>query len=67
MAVHYVLGHRDQRPNPLGPVRLQMLVPDIAEHDVYLCGPPGMIDMARTSLRSLGLRRNQIHSERFEL
>jgi predicted ferric reductase len=67
VAVHYVLGHRDQRPNPLGPVRLHMLVPDIGDHDIYLCGPPGMVDMARRSLRSLGLRRSQIHSERFEL
>jgi predicted ferric reductase len=65
--VHYLLGHRDQRPNPLGPVRLQTLIPDIADHDVYLCGPPGMIDMVRKSLRSLGLSRSQMHSERFEL
>ena len=36
-AVHYVLG--DQGDGVLSPEHLRELVPDIAERDVYVCGP----------------------------
>jgi predicted ferric reductase len=65
--VRYVLGRRDTRPGPLSARGLRRLVPDVARRDVYLCGPPGMMDEATESLRSLGVRRSQIHRERFEL
>jgi predicted ferric reductase len=65
--VRYLLGRRDKRPSPLNPRHLRQQVPDIAERDIYLCGPPGMMDAATRSLRSLGVRRSQIHHERFEL
>jgi predicted ferric reductase len=65
--VRYVLGRRDTEPGPLSARRLRRLVPDVARRDVYLCGPPGMMDEATESLRSLGVRRSQIHRERFEL
>jgi len=42
-------------------------VPGIADRDVYLCGPPQMMDVVMKSLRSLGVGRSQIYSERFEL
>jgi ferredoxin-NADP reductase len=65
--VRYVLGRRDAKPGPLSARRLRRLVPDVARRDVYLCGPPGMMNEATESLRSLGVRRSQIHQERFEL
>jgi ferredoxin-NADP reductase len=65
--VHYLVGRRDKRSNPLSPGYLRKHVPDIANRDVYLCGPSGMMDKAAKSLRSLGVRRSQIHRERFEL
>jgi predicted ferric reductase len=65
--VYYLLGRRRSRKDPLAPRRLLQLVPDIAERDVYLCGPPGMMDQAIQNLRSLGVGRSQIHQERFEL
>jgi len=65
--VRYLLGRRDKKPDPLSTRHLRQHVPDIAERDVYLCGPPGMMDAATKSLRSLGVRRAQIHRERFEL
>jgi predicted ferric reductase len=64
--VHYLLGPRDQQPDPLDRAVLAHLVPDIASHDAFICGPPGMIDKTTASLRSLGLRRSQIHSERYD-
>ncbi len=63
--VHYLLGPRTQRPDPLGPRSLQRLVPDIADYDVYVCGPVPMMQAVETSLRGLGLPRRQIHAERF--
>ena len=66
-SVRYLVGRRDKRPNPLGAERLRAHVADIAEREVFVCGPPGMVSQATRSLRALGLRRSQIHSERFEL
>lgn len=41
-ALHYLLGPSDGPFDPLAPRALRNLVPDLADHDVYLCGPPGM-------------------------
>ena len=38
----------------LSPEHLQQLVPDIAERDVYVCGPPAMTAATRASLDRLG-------------
>ena len=35
--------------------------------DVYLCGPPPMMDSVTASLRSLGVPKRRIHTERFAL
>jgi predicted ferric reductase len=65
--LHYVLGdHRDDG-ELLSPAHLRALVPDIAERDVYLCGPPAMIDAIHANLRGAGVGRGQIVTERFEL
>ncbi|MHB8466670.1 MAG: ferredoxin reductase family protein [Acidimicrobiales bacterium] len=66
-AVHYILGRREKNRRAISPARLRGLVPDVVERDVYLCGPPGMMDEAAKSLRSLGVARAQLHRERFEL
>jgi predicted ferric reductase len=64
--LHYVIGdHRDGAL--LSPEHLRALVGDIAERDVYLCGPPAMIDAIRRSLLEAGVPRRQIVTERFEL
>ena len=54
-------------PDKLAPAELARLVPDIADRDVYLCGPPGMTAAVRRSLRDLGVPAPQIHFERFSL
>ena len=51
----------------LSPAHLESLVPDLAERDVYACGPPGMIDRIVPSLREAGVPRRQLHVERFAL
>ena len=50
--LHYVVGDHatDEGARLLSPEHLRELVPDIAERDVYLCGPPAMTDaIGRTS------------------
>ena len=49
----------------LSPQKLARLVPDVAERDVYLCGPEPMMTAARRSLHQLGVRRGHIHAESF--
>ena len=46
---------------------LKALVPDIAEREVYVCGPPGMADAARRSVRGASVPSRYIHTERFAL
>jgi predicted ferric reductase len=62
--VHYVLGdHRGE--DLLSPEHLKRLVPDIAERDVYLCGPPAMTEATRASLARSGVARRHVYTERF--
>jgi predicted ferric reductase len=65
--VHYVVGdHRDRDGRELlSPEHLQQLVPDIAERDVYVCGPPAMTEATRASLSRSGVSRRHIFTERF--
>ncbi|RAN76667.1 ferric reductase [Bacillus sp. SRB_336] len=66
--VHYILGRRRSgHPNPLSARRLLAAVPDVAQRDIYLCGPPGMTHEAIKGLRAAGVRPRQIHHESFEL
>jgi predicted ferric reductase len=67
IAVHYVLGRRNKNLGALGPSQLKRLVPDVVMRDVYVCGPPGMMEDVTKSLRAIGLPRAQLHTERFEL
>jgi predicted ferric reductase len=41
------------------------LVPDIADRDVYVCGPAGFDDEVITAARKLGVPDDQIHTESF--
>ncbi|MEU5111032.1 ferredoxin reductase family protein [Streptomyces longwoodensis] len=63
--VHLVTG--PPVPDRLSARDLAGLVPDIAERDVYLCGPPPMMRAVLATLRELGVPGRQIHFERFSL
>ncbi|MEH0574892.1 ferredoxin reductase family protein [Streptomyces sp. B21-108] len=54
-------------PDRLAPRELAALVPDIAERDVFLCGPPPMMNAVLGTLRELDVPKTQIHFERFSL
>ena len=59
---------RVTRRSPASTARtLPEMVPDVAERDVYVCGPPPMTEAVVSALRELGLPRGQVHDERFGL
>jgi predicted ferric reductase len=61
--VHYLVGDHDAEP--LSPERLRALMPDIATRDVYVCGPPAMVEATRATLGRSGVSRRHIVTERF--
>ena len=66
--LRFLTGRRaDLGYDPLSPEALAYNVPDLAHHDVYLCGPPGLTEALKGSLRAAGVPRRQIHHESFEL
>jgi ferredoxin-NADP reductase len=65
--LHVIVGRRsDLAGDPLSAGALRANLPDVAEHDVYLCGPPGMTAAATQALRTAGVPRRHIHHESFE-
>jgi predicted ferric reductase len=64
--VHYLVGARKRGNNDhLSAARLQHLVPDLRQHDVYLCGPAGMTMAVQAALRQAKVPRRHIHHESF--
>ncbi|MGW3043222.1 ferredoxin reductase family protein [Kitasatospora sp. NPDC001159] len=63
--LHYLLGSSRGERNPLAPMLLLRLLPDLAERDVFLCGPPGMTTAAVKALEEAGVPRRRIHCETF--
>jgi predicted ferric reductase len=68
--VHVLAGRTGSGNPPLAPFEpenLAALVPDIADRDVFVCGPLPMTEAVLRSLRRLGVPRAQVHAERFSL
>jgi predicted ferric reductase len=51
----------------LSPAHLQELVPDIAERQVYVCGPPAMTELLGRNVRRANVPPRFIHTEKFAL
>lgn len=47
-------------------VTLATAFPDLADSDVFLCGPTPWLDLVEADVRAAGLRPHQIHAERFD-
>jgi ferredoxin-NADP reductase len=45
---------------------MRELAPDARHRDVYLCGPPGLVEASLAALRRLHVPRRQIHMDPFE-
>ena len=67
VTVKYLVGPEigDDETDQLGIPALRSLLPDIVECDVFVCGPPGMVDAVRRRLHLLRVPRSQVHYERF--
>ena len=52
---------------PFEPHSLSVLVPDLTERDVFICGPDAMTAAVLRSLRELRVPDRQVHAERFRL
>jgi predicted ferric reductase len=75
--VVYLTGRRAVRrdgttswlPDSLGQLSdvaaLHWLVPDLADQDVFICGPDAWAEAARTAAARAGVPREHIHEERF--
>lgn len=63
--LHLVTG--PVSPDKLAPAELRRMVPDITDRDVFLCGPPPMMNAVLGSLRELNVPKAQTHFERFSL
>ncbi|HET7477436.1 MAG TPA: ferredoxin reductase family protein [Dermatophilaceae bacterium] len=44
---------------------IRQIVPDVADHDVFICGSPGWMTAAERAVRAAGVPRRHIHLERF--
>jgi predicted ferric reductase len=67
--LHFVVGDHatDEGRHLLSPAHLEELVPDIAEREVFVCGPPAMTDALRRNVRRAHVPARFIHAERFAL
>ncbi|MGN6088994.1 MAG: ferredoxin reductase family protein [Actinomycetales bacterium] len=64
--LHYLVGRRrDLGYDPLAVALRAGIVTDLSKHDVYLCGPDGMVESNVALLKHLGVPRRHIHSESF--
>jgi len=64
--VVYLVGPQGGDADPFTGRRLAAVVPGVSEHDVYLCGPPRMMEAASAALRRVGVPRRNVHTESFE-
>ncbi|MFI7214972.1 ferric reductase-like transmembrane domain-containing protein [Micromonospora maritima] len=73
LVVHRLVGPRAARPSWLPAYAeglsdaeaLRRLSPDVAGHDVFLCGPDGWVDAVRAATRAAGVPDAHVHHERF--
>jgi predicted ferric reductase len=64
--LHIVVGSRHEfGADPLSADALSW-IPNVTEHDVYVCGPAPMQADVTKALRTLGVQRRRIHTESYE-
>jgi ferredoxin-NADP reductase len=65
--VLYALNGADGSRPRLGPSALHEMVPELTDHDVYLCGPAGFAEDMYEALRAAGVPDRRIYHESFKL
>ncbi|GAA0369105.1 ferredoxin reductase family protein [Microbispora corallina] len=64
-ALHYCVGPRGTVGDPFTPQTLARLVPDLHDHDVYVCGPEEMTRSVSAALQAARVPRRRVHRETF--
>jgi ferredoxin-NADP reductase len=54
-----------RREHPMSAAHLRQLVPDVAERDVYVCGPESLNQTVIASAAALGIPDESVHCEDF--
>jgi ferredoxin-NADP reductase len=57
---------RDDQAGRLDAAALHARVPDLADREIFVCGPPGLIDLVGTAATAAGAH-HRLHHERFVL
>jgi predicted ferric reductase len=65
LVVSYSREPGEADDDPFSPGSLLRTFPGLVDHDVFLCGPSGLLAGALDGLRNAGVPRSQIHYERF--
>ncbi|MGW6138547.1 ferredoxin reductase family protein [Streptomyces sp. NPDC055140] len=63
----YALNDADGTRAAITADGLRRMLPDLAAHDVYLCGPHGLALASYDALREAGVPASRVHYESFEL
>jgi ferredoxin-NADP reductase len=63
MRVHYLVGSR--KDHPMDAKSLKALVPQIADSDIYICGPGPLVEAVKAAADDLGVPKNRFHDEAF--
>lgn len=63
----YAVNSPDGERPDISADRLRQKIPDIADHDVFMCGPPGFAQSVYQALRDAGVPARRIHHESFEM
>jgi len=63
--LHLLVGRRAEIGDPLRAEALARLVPGLARHDVFVCGPEALAARTELSLRAAGVPARHIHRESF--
>ncbi|MCX4746306.1 ferredoxin reductase family protein [Kitasatospora sp. NBC_01287] len=63
--LRFLLGARTDVGDPFAAERLRRLIPQLAGHEVFLCGPEEFTTAVIGELRAAGVPRHRIHHESF--
>ncbi len=70
LKVVYVISGDEKYPGEKGNIdreKISRLVPDLKERDIYLCGPAAMTKKLLAEVLAIGVNKNQLHFEKFNL
>ncbi|CAB4938797.1 unannotated protein [freshwater metagenome] len=67
--LHVLCGPRAQLAprDPFGAVNLKAWIPDAANRHAFICGPASLEFAVARGLRAAGMKRSQVHFERFDV